>query len=587
MKLIRWKGLIAFAAVTGLILGTWLLLVDSAVKNMIEAGGTKAVGARVDLMKADLSLSPLGLTLDNLDITDPDAPMTNMVHVDRIAFLLDFRNLLLGKVIVNEMALQGVKTGTPRKTSGEIKKSSAKAKGTGPERAKEKEGDAGSFSIKTPSPEEILKKEKLLTLQRIEETESFLDAKDKEWKEKASSLPDDQKIKDYDNRIKTIKKELKGKSKEVVAALKDADKLKKEIDKELKKIREAADAMKSDLKTLEQKVKGLDKLPARDLKNLKDKYALTPEGLSNFSKLLFDEKISRYLDDALRWYDKAKPYLERAAAKDPSEKEKVRAKGREVLFREYNPRPDLLVKKALLTVEIPAGDIKGQVTDITDNQAITGKPTRFDISGAGLKGIESVTLSGEVNRMDAGKPLEKANIKIKSLVVKDAVLSKNPGFPVTLASALADIDINVKHSNGIFDADFKAEYEKALISAKLKEDASALSKALAEALSGISKFNIKGKVYGKKDDLNVKISSNLDSAMEKAVGDIVKRESEKFAKNLDSAIKEKVKGPLAQLEEKAARFKKIEEDFRKKIKELEEKLKSSSKLEPKGLKLPF
>ncbi|MDH3973956.1 MAG: hypothetical protein OEV42_06725, partial [Deltaproteobacteria bacterium] len=128
MKIIRIKGLIAFVVVSALIFGAWTLLVDGAVKKLIESGGTSIVGSKVELQKADLSISPLGLTLKGLDITDPDNPMVNMIHVDKISFLMAFERLLLGKVIINEMLIDGVKTGTPRKISGAIRKEKRESK---------------------------------------------------------------------------------------------------------------------------------------------------------------------------------------------------------------------------------------------------------------------------------------------------------------------------------------------------------------------------------------------------------------------------------------------------------------------------
>ena len=119
---IRWPGVIAFAVITALLAAVWWLLVDGLIECAIERAGTQAVGAKVELAAADLTLFPLGLTLNGLEVTDPDAPMTNAVEVQRISFLMDGLNLLRRKVLVNEMTVDGVRFGTPRKTSGAIGK---------------------------------------------------------------------------------------------------------------------------------------------------------------------------------------------------------------------------------------------------------------------------------------------------------------------------------------------------------------------------------------------------------------------------------------------------------------------------------
>ena len=84
-RYIRWGGLVAFLVVVGLVAGFWFLFVDGIVEEVIEDQGTRAVGAKVELASADLSLLPAGLTLVGLQVTNPDAPMTNVVEIGRLA----------------------------------------------------------------------------------------------------------------------------------------------------------------------------------------------------------------------------------------------------------------------------------------------------------------------------------------------------------------------------------------------------------------------------------------------------------------------------------------------------------------------
>ncbi|MBW1675831.1 MAG: hypothetical protein JRJ79_04345 [Deltaproteobacteria bacterium] len=84
MKWVRWQGLIAFVVVVIVVMGVWFFVVDSAIEAVIEKTGTHVVGAKVELEDADLSISPLGLSLTGLQVTNPDEPMSNAVQVDRM-----------------------------------------------------------------------------------------------------------------------------------------------------------------------------------------------------------------------------------------------------------------------------------------------------------------------------------------------------------------------------------------------------------------------------------------------------------------------------------------------------------------------
>ena len=120
MKWIRWWGLGVFLFLALAMTALWVLVVDSIVKQKIEEEGTAAVGAKVELDHADLTLFPTGLSLTRLQVTNPNEPMTNAVEIAKLSMGLDGLLLLRRKVIIDEMIITGVKFGTVRTTSGAI-----------------------------------------------------------------------------------------------------------------------------------------------------------------------------------------------------------------------------------------------------------------------------------------------------------------------------------------------------------------------------------------------------------------------------------------------------------------------------------
>ena len=104
---IRWQGLAVFLGVVIIFSLFWFLLIDGLVERMIEKSGTKAVGAKVELDKADLSIFPAGLKLIRLQIANPDKPMTNAVEIGQINLSLETLNLLRRKIIIKEMTADG------------------------------------------------------------------------------------------------------------------------------------------------------------------------------------------------------------------------------------------------------------------------------------------------------------------------------------------------------------------------------------------------------------------------------------------------------------------------------------------------
>ena len=180
-KWIRWWGLGAFVVVAAILACVWVFLVDGWVKYLIEEAGTEAVGAKVELDVADLSLFPAGLTLSRLQVTDPNAPMTNAVEIAQVSMGLDGLNLLRRKVIVEEMALEGVRLRTPRSTSGATREVSLQ------------EEESGMFSIDLPSLEvpdvkNILEQEDLETIRLIETLKADLKREKETWESRLKEV---------------------------------------------------------------------------------------------------------------------------------------------------------------------------------------------------------------------------------------------------------------------------------------------------------------------------------------------------------------------------------------------------------------
>ncbi len=120
VRIFRWKALIPLALfVLAVILG-WTLFVDRLIKLGVEAGGTAAVGARVDLASARLKLFQGQLRLRGLAVTNPNKPMTNLFQVDEILLDIGVRALLWKKFDAESVAVRGLQFGTARKTSGAL-----------------------------------------------------------------------------------------------------------------------------------------------------------------------------------------------------------------------------------------------------------------------------------------------------------------------------------------------------------------------------------------------------------------------------------------------------------------------------------
>jgi uncharacterized protein (TIGR03545 family) len=124
MKLFRWKAIVPMTLLVVIVVLCWLFYVDRAIRLAIEYVGTEIVGAKVELASARLRLRHADLVLQGLQVTNPDAPMTNLFEIPEIVADLNGRALLDKKVVIETLAVRGMRFGTPRRTSGAIEKQS-------------------------------------------------------------------------------------------------------------------------------------------------------------------------------------------------------------------------------------------------------------------------------------------------------------------------------------------------------------------------------------------------------------------------------------------------------------------------------
>lgn len=575
MKWIRWRGLAAFVVLVAIVSVFWFLLIDRIIERYIEKAGTSIVGAKVELDKADLSLFPLGLTLTGLQVTDPGSPMRNAVEAGRIAFLMDGVNLLLNKVTIDEMTVSGVRLNTPRKSSGEVKKA--------PVPAGHEEPPFLTFEI--PAVKDVLKKEELESYKVVEELEGRIKEDREKFTKAAERLPDEKRIQAYRERFEKIKSGGRSPA-EMIAKANDLIALREDIEDDANLIKATAGEVGKTASYYKERVEFAVGAPARDIKRLTEKYALTQQGLMNLSKVFFSGEFFRWIDKGLLWRERADRVMQ-VYQKEPGVEVKPRGKGADVRFPERNPTPDFLIRKALVTLNIPSGDISGEVLDITGDQNILGRPTRFRFSGNKLKGLDSMALIGEVNRVVPERPRDFVKFDMRGYKIKDLALAKGGNMPLAFSKGLADLSVTADIRDFKLDAGIRAALSGIDVKAGRPDEDNPFLKAAASALTGVKGFGLQAGVKGTVDNYALTMTSDLDSVLMKSAGSVVAEKAAQFRGELTREINAKVGKPIEELKSELASFTNIQQELDKRLR-LTDKLKEeiTKSLPTKGFKIP-
>ncbi|MBW2330415.1 MAG: TIGR03545 family protein, partial [Deltaproteobacteria bacterium] len=363
----------------------------------------------------------------------------------------------------------------------------------------------------------------------------------------------------------------------------------KELRKDLDRIKAGQNALQNNLALFRKRMDEVGDAPLADVHRLKEKYAFSPKGLTNVSRLVFGGKIGKWADTALDWYERLRPVLERSKERKEGHEvvKPVRGKGADVRFKEHQPLPDFLIRIAHVSMEIPAGSIRGQIRNITPDQDVLGVPLTYDFSGEDLTRLRSVKLDGTLNHVDPSSPKDTANFKIRGYQVTDMSLSDSAELPMVLKKATANLKARASLSGETLKANLLAGLQSVEIATRSQDEAGGLVKAMALAVSDIKKFGVEANISGTLKAYDLQLSSDLDRVLKEAVRKQVEAQVTRLEKELQSAISEKVSEPMADIKASLGGLSAISSELTARLNLGNELLKGTKQNGRSGLKLPF
>ncbi len=464
----RWKALIPTALILAALAAFTVFFLDGFVERAIESVGTKVNGAKVELDGVDVKLAGLSVTLKHLQVTDKDNPMTNALEVESLKFDVAAKPLTWKKIIIETGEINGIRTNTPRKTSGAVPRAAKEedeeeaAESTAPSKAAEMAKEAASFAManlkEQYDPKKLIQPENLASYKKIQEEQARIANLSAEWEKKVDGL----QVSDKADRIKTFIERAKN---EKFSGLEGVKKAKDYLD-EAKKYRDEAKNLRQavgDLKAALQKeftsakdsLKEIDTLKTQDyesfLAQLKSG-AFSAEGISR--GLIGPEWFAK-VQKGLGLFHKVRKMIpkKKEGAKPPPPPPRT---GRDIHFPFKHNWPAFHWKKAQVS-GITSGEkpvqYKGTLTDVTSDPKLVGKPIALDIMGQRTDGPEKLALRAEFD-YTTDTPREKLAAEYSGMKLAGTSLGK-VGEPVTIGDGTGVVSVNLEARGDNIRGDIK------------------------------------------------------------------------------------------------------------------------------------
>jgi len=443
MKIIRWKAVVPMLLTAGVAALLWTLYVDVAIRRAIEFAGAELVGAKVDVASVRLRLRSADLVITGLQVTNPDAPMTNLIDVPEMVADLNGRALLSKKAVVESLIVRGVRFGTPRKTSGALK-DLPKTAGLVTRRmlawvnsipipTLDLEGLAG-MAIRIPA----ISADSLRSVKEARAMVAQGDSLRTAWEQTLRALDPAPTVDSSRAVLERLRAtdyrrldagQLASTANEARTAISRVDGMKA-------RIAEAKVGVDAGLGSLRAGVGALDAARQADYAYARGLVKLPALNAPDVSMALFGRMVTERLKPLMYWFNVAEQYV--PPGLDPRRRsgpERLRMAGTDFIFPLEHTWPQFLVERAEADLAIggrtvAAGSYSAQVTGATTEPAVYGQPMRFRAERRSSVGPRDLKIGGLMDH--AG------HIQLDSL---DAVVPgvQVPAFEIPGANAKLDL----------------------------------------------------------------------------------------------------------------------------------------------------
>lgn len=568
MGMIRVNGLLGLVVVTVLVLGSSFLFSGTFVKLMLQSQLSSANGAEVNIDSVDVGYWPFNIAVTAIQITDREQPELNLIAIEQANIEISTNSLLKGLFVVNDLRLDRIIFSSQRDTTGEVyTKTEEKEKQT----SMDKESGSGlaSTSLELPDINELMNKADLETEIAFDDVNNQATLTKQNWMEIENWLDDDKKWKAYEIRYKELEKiTKKGSLKRQIKALKDLKQLKKEVKADVTQFKRYQGKIKADTKSLDEAYKQAKNAPARDWEKLKSSYSLDADNIGNISRLLFGADIASYLVLANKYYSKIEPYLEEEIT-DVAAK---RDQGRIIRFKDFDPEPTFLIKKAAFTTALPSGLFEGEARDISIEQHINKKPAIIQLKAKQLNQSKAENISMLLDLRKKSHSVIEFSYNVVQRKIKQYNIASNETLPLKIESALLDFEINTALINTKLNASIKSQFNDVVLSSQRKTTEKNMASMVGAAMKDVDRFDINATITGTIKKPKLKIQSDLDKIVSERIKAQFKQVKKDYELDLKKKMNEKNSAKIKEAEKSLSGLNQYKQVLNKKQNELDKNL---------------
>lgn len=523
--MIRKTVWILFVALpVALILAVYLLAGPFIRHNLINEL-EQVTGSEVNIDSVSLQFMPVGLTINQLQITDAAKPAHNSLSFQQASADIELWPALQGYYIVNQLTIDGLQYGAERQSTGKVYRA--------PDRS------ADSIDLKTllqvdlPDTDQLIARAKLETPAKAEALKQLASSEQQQLKALKDQLPSKDTLAQYQADIKSLTDSKIANATELAAKAQQLQDIKQKLSSEMEKVAQVKQQLSQSKDALSQAVAELKAASQADWTRLQQLANLSDGGLAGISQILLGDAWGERVAQLQSLYLLAKPYL---ATKDSDTPAAPTAD---------QPYPDFWVKQARVNWLIGGGVANLAMQDITAQHAIIDKVTTFALDVTQLPQLSAFKLNGDFAVLE--QMVTNLNWQLDGLNLTAFTLGKDDNL-LNMASGL----LNSSGKLNLTDNTIAQQASVVINSANFSASGNKYMQKLAELLNQQQQipFNIATK--GLLTEPKVSISSSLDNMLGDALLGEAKQKIAAYQTELQAKLDNKLQTGLANQQDWAA-----------------------------------
>jgi len=540
VKIFRWRAvgpLLVVFVIAGVL---WWLFADTIARRESQKVGTQILGAQVEIQKLHLDLRHGKVLISGLTIASPHEAFKNLMQADELVADLDVVPLTAKKLIINRIAANGLRFGTPRATDGRVAAKSGDGI-AGRVLAETREWASqfqipvlqlatGEVSIDSLDPR------RLSTIPAATALGARADSSGRAWQTAFDSLRLGPTLDSASAALERLKRARATDLATINEARQTIDRLKRARDRVTaleRNVTQGATNLKSGLAGLDTArqrdyafARSLLKLPSLDAPEI-GAALFGPGAIKPFEHVLYYTQLARrYMPPGL---------LPRAST-GPS---RVRRTGENVRFPKERALPAFLVRSAELSFLLhPTSEqpqrYAGRLTGLSSDPALSGQPTAFHASGPQLA---AGALANHVRAI----PVDTAGASVGGITLPAFQV---PGVPITLDPGAATTQLGFSLNGDTIRGRFAIRSTNVRWTRDSGFANSAIGDLIWRAVSGISNLDVEARLSGALHHPDLAVRSNLDQAiasrLRAVLGEQVAAAEKQVHDRVDALVNDKV-----------------------------------------------